>query len=214
MRQAKSVSLGDHSPSTKKRNTKQSLNASSADHCHQLFEKCATSQGLTTLLRAWDAASESRRTTLLSVFVKTFDGLSQASLDNAFADGASLFLTRLNTSLRLTYLLQNVNVALKIQAIRIFIEATGGKRFLVEFMEVGGALTLLEIIKTANLSKESPAKKQALEALQSIANAGPRFRDLLVESQTKSCISEYAASIENAEVKSLVENLSILLDAE
>jgi hypothetical protein len=43
------------------------------------------------------------------------------------------------------YLL-NYNLALQMQAISVFLSAAGGGRFLNEFLEIGGVLTLLEMI--------------------------------------------------------------------
>ena len=60
-------------------------------------------------------------------------------------NGASLFLTRITAWLRLTYLLGQ-NIALQLKAISIFVSASSGNRFLGEFLEVGGILTILEIL--------------------------------------------------------------------
>jgi hypothetical protein len=73
-------------------------------------------------------------------------------LEKELNNGASLFLTRISAWLRLTYLL-GYNLALQIKALTIFISAASGNRFLTEFLEVGGILTVLEIL-TINQAKE------------------------------------------------------------
>ncbi len=42
--------------------------------------------------------------------------------------------------------LTSPHIALQLQAIHVFITASSGSRFMGEFLEVGGVLTLLEII--------------------------------------------------------------------
>ena len=46
----------------------------------------------------------------------------------------------------MTSYLLGQNIALQLQAIHIFISASSGSRFIAEFLEVGGVLTVLEIL--------------------------------------------------------------------
>jgi hypothetical protein len=48
-------------------------------------------------------------------------------------------------------------VALQLRAIHVFVGASSGQRFLVEFMEVGGALTVLEILSLKQSSEDDLA---------------------------------------------------------
>lgn len=57
--------------------------------------------------------------------------------------------------------------------------------FLTEFLEVGGMLTLLEII-SLQTSKERD-KAESLRLLTSIASKGRQFKELLCESFGKEC---------------------------
>lgn len=52
--------------------------------------------------------------------------------------------------------------------------------FLAEFLEVGGALTVMEVIRLRGGQEE--AKAEALALLSSIAERGRQFKELLCES--------------------------------
>ena len=44
------------------------------------------------------------------------------------------------------------NISLQLRAISIFVSASGGHRFLAEFLEIGGILTVLEILGLAQIN--------------------------------------------------------------
>ena len=56
-------------------------------------------------------------------------------------------------------------------------------KFLVEFLEVGGILTVLEILGLKQGREVD--KKEALVLLTSIANAGRKYKELICESYGK-----------------------------
>ena len=58
--------------------------------------------------------------------------------------------------------------------------ASYSHRYLIEFLEVGGVLTLLEILGQ-NQTKEED-RKEALSLLQIISNAGRKYKELICES--------------------------------
>lgn len=60
---------------------------------------------------------------------------------------------------------------MQLRAIHIFVGASSGQRFLVEFMEVGGALTVLEILMLKASTEDDLAA--AIELLLAFADAGP-----------------------------------------
>ena len=53
-------------------------------------------------------------------------------------------------------------------------------KFLAEFLEVGGVLTLLEILGLKQAKEED--KAQSLRVLMCIANAGRKYKELICES--------------------------------
>ncbi|KAJ8375362.1 hypothetical protein SKAU_G00059420 [Synaphobranchus kaupii] len=70
-------------------------------------------------------------------------------------------------------------------------------RYLIEFIEVGGVLTLLEILGEEDISDED--KTEALLLLLIVSNAGQKFKELICESHGVRAIAECL-------VKSEVEN--------
>lgn len=53
-------------------------------------------------------------------------------------------------------------------------------RYLIEFLEVGGVLTLLEILGQSQTKEED--KAEALHLLQIVSNAGRKYKELVCES--------------------------------
>jgi hypothetical protein len=89
------------------------------------------------------------------------------------------------------------NLQIQLRAILIFISAASGHRFLSEFMEVGGVLTVLEILSLSHV-KEVPfftfnemhlcneqcqiEKAEALRVLLAVATAGRKHKEFICES--------------------------------
>lgn len=137
--------------------------------------------GLQQMLKAWDSASRATRTRILGVFLAQHSQSTAPALETFFSNGASLFLNRLSAHLRLTYLLDDPrSLRTQLQAIRAFVGAAGGQRFMVEFIEVGGALTVLEILTLDEL--DETVATLALQLLLEVADAGRRYKELLCES--------------------------------
>lgn len=59
-------------------------------------------------------------------------------------------------------------------------------RYLIEFLEVGGVLTLLEILGLEEIKEED--KKESIKLLQVIANYGRKYKELICESYGGSCV--------------------------
>jgi hypothetical protein len=104
--------------------------------------------------RTWDMANRSTREKILADFIQRNQGKTGPQLELELGNGASLFLTRISAWLRLTYLM-GTNISLQIRAVSVFIGASGGHRFLAEFLEVGGVLTVLEILGLSQVSDVS-----------------------------------------------------------
>jgi hypothetical protein len=62
----------------------------------------------------------------------------------------------------------------------IFVSAASGHRFLAEFMESGGVLTVLEILGLRQANEED--KAEALRLLLHMANAGRKYKEFICES--------------------------------
>ena len=71
----------------------------------------------------------------------------------------------------------------------IFLFFPFSHKFLAEFLEVGGVLTLLEILGLKQ-AKEAD-KTEALQLLTCIANAGRKYKELICESYGKGWMYNY-----------------------
>ncbi|KFO20859.1 hypothetical protein H920_17652 [Fukomys damarensis] len=95
-----------------------------------------------------------------------------------------------------------------LRAIGIFLSAVSSNRYLIEFLEVGGVLTLLEILGLEKIKEED--KKEAIKLLQVIANSGRKYKELICESYGVRSIAEFLAKSKSEETQ---EEVQVLLDS-
>lgn len=141
--------------------------------------KKVSTVSLTSLLHEWDHGKAPTREKILHNFIAKHENDSGPDLEAEFADAGSLFLTRVTTWLRLTYLLGQ-NIKIQLDSIKVFLSASCGHRYLTEFLEVGGVLTVLEILGLKTAREED--KSAAMELLETISNAGRKYKELICES--------------------------------
>lgn len=129
-------------------------------------------------------------------------------LEKELNNGASLFLTRVSAWLRLTYLL-GYDLALQLKALTIFVSSASGNRFLTEFLEVGGILTVLEIL-TIPQAKEAD-RAEALNLLVKVAANGRKYKEFICESygvrQVTECLSKSKAEVTQDYARNLIVSL-------
>jgi len=142
------------------------------------------------LLDLWDHATKSKRSDILKLFIKECKGKTSPELENKFSKAASLFLTRLTAWLRLTYM-TGFTLKLQLEAISVFITSSSGHKFLAEFLEVGGVLTILEILGLKEAKEED--KIEGLKLLASIAITGRKYKELICESFGVRAVAECLA---------------------
>ncbi|KAL1525361.1 hypothetical protein AB1Y20_020221 [Prymnesium parvum] len=130
-------------------------------------------------LRRWDHGNRASRMQQLEAFIDQCSDASGPQLEVALENGASLFLARVSSWLRLSFALGH-SVGLPLQAISIFIGAHAGQRFLAEFVEVGGVATVLEILKLPKLADDDKAK--AIRLLVAVSSAGRHYKEIVCES--------------------------------
>ncbi|ELT97532.1 hypothetical protein CAPTEDRAFT_120269 [Capitella teleta] len=160
------------------------------------------------LLHKWDKGSKTIRKTILQDFIAQNYNKTGPELDAEFAQAASLFLTRLTAWLRLTYMIgTGLNELLK--SLQIFLSASSGHKFLAEFLEVGGVLTVLEILGLKQ-AKESD-KTEALHLLTCVANAGRKYKELICESYGIRATAECLAKSRSEETQECARNLLQIL---
>ncbi|NXT57648.1 ARMD1 protein, partial [Pluvianellus socialis] len=162
---------------------------------------------LMVFLQKWDSAHKAARSCILNNFIKSNDGKTEPELELEFSQGASLFLARLTAWLRMTYMYSTcLNKLLK--SIGIFLSAASGRRYLTEFLEIGGVLILLEILGLNHLKEED--KRESVKLLQLVANAGRKYKELICESYGVRSLAEFLATSTSAEAQ---EDVQVLLDS-
>uniref|UniRef100_A0A2K5IJB7 Armadillo like helical domain containing 1 n=1 Tax=Colobus angolensis palliatus TaxID=336983 RepID=A0A2K5IJB7_COLAP len=169
-------------------------------------EQAAISR-LLSFLQEWDNAGKVTRSHILDKFIETNQGKTAPELEQEFSQGASLFLVRLTTSLRITYVTDSC-LAKLLRSIGIFLSAVSSNRYLIEFLEVGGVLTLLKILGLEKIKEE--AKKESVKLLQVIANSGRTYKELICESYGVRSIAEFLAKSKSEETQ---EEVQVLLDS-
>ncbi|XP_048671464.1 armadillo-like helical domain containing protein 1 isoform X3 [Marmota marmota marmota] len=169
-------------------------------------EQAAISR-LLSFLQEWDNAGKVARNHILNNFIQTNQGKTSPELEQEFSQGASLFLVRLITCLRITYMTGSCLEKL-LKSIGIFLSAVGSNRYLIEFLEVGGVLTLLEILGLEKIKEED--KKESIKLLQLIANSGRKYKELICESYGVRSIAEFLAISKSEETQ---EEVQVLLDS-
>ncbi|XP_019620486.1 PREDICTED: uncharacterized protein C1orf228 homolog [Branchiostoma belcheri] len=160
------------------------------------------------LLQEWDKGNKTTRGRILEEFIANNQGKTAPELELEFAQAASLFLTRLTAWIRLTYMLGTC-VNQQLQAIQIFLSAPSGHKYLGEFLEVGGVLTVLEILGLKQ-AKEAD-KAEALKLLQTICNAGRKYKELICESYGIRAVAECLARAKSEETQEQCRQLLQML---
>lgn len=161
------------------------------------------------LLSQWDKGSVNTRRQILRDFVFHNQNKTGTEIEEMLAHSASLFLTRITSWLRLSYMIGTC-LTEQLEAIRIFLDASSSNKFLTEFMEVGGMYTLLEIINLKQAHEEN--KRISLLILQSISNVGRNFKEVICECygvrSIAECLAKSKSEQTQIEAKYLLENLA------
>lgn len=164
----------------------------------------AAISGVNAILREWDRGSKVGRARILADFIHRNQTKTGPELEAEFAQAASLFLTRITAWLRLSYMVGTC-LNLQLQALTIFLSASSGHKYLAEFLEVGGVLTVLEILGLKQ-AKEAD-KAQALRVLMCVANAGRKYKELICESYGIRAVAECLARSRSEETQECARTL-------
>ncbi|XP_051234005.1 armadillo-like helical domain containing protein 1 [Dicentrarchus labrax] len=162
-----------------------------------------------SFLREWDRGDRTVRCRMLNTFLTQNTGKTFYELELEFAQVASLFLARLTTWMRLTYMFGTF-LGLQLKAVGIFLSASSHDQYLMEFLEDGGVLTLLEILSHYQSKEED--KAEALRLLLTVSNAGRKYKEIICESHGVKAIAECLAKSNTDETQetawALLESLS------
>ncbi|NXR03211.1 ARMD1 protein, partial [Sagittarius serpentarius] len=162
---------------------------------------------LMVFLQEWDSAHKVARSCILDNFIKSNDGKTEPELELEFSQGASLFLARLTAWLRMTYTYSTCLDKL-LRSIGIFLSAASGRRYLIEFLEIGGVLILLEILGLNHLKEED--KRESVKLLQLVADAGRKYKELICENYGVQSLTKFLATSNSAEAQ---KDVQVLLDS-
>ncbi|CAI5639830.1 armadillo-like helical domain containing protein 1 isoform X1 [Oreochromis niloticus] len=160
-----------------------------------------------SFLREWDRGDMRVRGRMLSTFVTQNTGKTFYELELEFAQVASLFLARLTTWMKLTYMLGTF-LGLQLKALGIFLSASCHDQYLINFLEDGGVLTLLNILSHSQ-SKDDD-KAGAIKLLLTVSKAGRKYKEIICESHGVKVIGECLATSNRDETK---EAASVLLES-
>eukprot|EP00038_Savillea_parva_P027914 m.62220 g.62220 ORF g.62220 m.62220 type:complete len:192 (-) comp8070_c0_seq2:2816-3391(-) len=159
------------------------------------------------VLRAWDKGGKPFRSALMSIIVDKCTGMSEAELEEQFGQAASLVLTRFCAWLRVTFGQSDTTSTQILRAIQVFVAPGISVRFIVEFVEQGGALTALEFLSTAE--GHAASKTVALELLLTVAQAGDKFQVVLRECDATKYVNHYIEG-DGKDVELAADLLSLL----
>nr|XP_040041055.1 armadillo-like helical domain containing protein 1 isoform X4 [Gasterosteus aculeatus aculeatus] len=139
-----------------------------------------------SFLREWDRGDGTVRGRMLNTFLTLNSGKTFYELELEFAQVASLFLARLTTWMKLT------------------------DQYLMEFLEDGGVLSLLNILGHSRSNEEE--KTEALRLLLTVSNAGRKYKEIICESHGVTAIAECLAKSNTDETQetagALLESIS------
>ncbi|XP_022066134.1 armadillo-like helical domain containing protein 1 isoform X2 [Acanthochromis polyacanthus] len=160
-----------------------------------------------SFLREWDHGDRTVRSRMLNTFLTRNTGKTFYELEMEFAQVASLFLARLTTWMRLTYMFGTF-LGLQLKAIGVFLSASSHDQYLMEFTEDRGVLTLLDIVSHSQSKEED--KAEALRLLVTVSDAGRKYKEIICESHGVKVIAEFLATSNTDERQ---EAASALLEA-
>ncbi|TPX36565.1 hypothetical protein SmJEL517_g01216 [Synchytrium microbalum] len=160
------------------------------------------------LSRTWDMGGRNVREKILEEFLFANSNKTGPQIERDLGNGASLFLTRVTAWLRLTYLL-GYDLSLQLRVISVFVGATDAPRFMAEFMEIGGVLTVLEILGLKQVSETD--KADAVQVLKNIAQAGRRYKEFICESYGIRAVGECLAKARSQGLSEPTRDVLVLM---
>eukprot|EP00731_Ephydatia_muelleri_P017623 Em0010g721a len=148
------------------------------------------------------------REIVLHEFLSQCTNATASDLEAYFGDCGSLFLARLTAWLRLTYMVGTC-LDSQLKAISIFLSAASGHYFLVEFLEVGGLLTVLEIVHLK--SAKDKHQLEAMKLLALIVCKGRQYKELFCESHGLKIVAECLALTSSSSLIECAKDLLLQL---
>lgn len=122
---------------------------------------------------------------MLEEFVREHRYKTGPELEKMYGNSASLLLTRMTSMLRVTYEI-GFAVAIQLEAILVFMNASAGTQFVAEFVEVGGIELVLDCLQQPTLTDSD--RLSALRLLTVVSNLARSYRELFCAQEGVSCV--------------------------
>uniref|UniRef100_A0A8C7X114 Armadillo like helical domain containing 1 n=1 Tax=Oryzias sinensis TaxID=183150 RepID=A0A8C7X114_9TELE len=132
-------------------------------------------------LRRWDRGDGPVRVHLLRSFLNRNARKTFYELEVDLAQTASLLLARITVWMRVSY--PAGFLALQLKALGIFLSASNHDQYLMEFLQGGGVVILLDVLSSSQVQNDD--KTEALRLLLNISDAGRKYKEFICEHNGK-----------------------------
>jgi hypothetical protein len=139
-------------------------------------------------LARWDRDSGVGRFLLLSEFLKQCFGMSKAQMDETYGHCSELVFIHILAFVRLNYA-RACSIALQLQVLRVFFDASSGYCFAIHFLKAGGTTVLTDLLKMQdNLVPEDLT--EILNTFLSLSVHGPHAQELMADTKVVNCFTQ------------------------
>jgi hypothetical protein len=152
-------------------------------------------------LSRWDRDPGTGRFLMLSDFLKQCHGMSHAQLDELFGHSSELVFIHMFAFLRLNFR-RACSIALQLQALRVFFDASSGYCFAYQFLSSGGTVLLLELL-TMQDDLAPDDVREIMNTFLSLTTHGPRAQQLMTETKLVSVFTGEILKFADAELHKL-----------
>uniref|UniRef100_A0A3B3BGT7 Armadillo like helical domain containing 1 n=1 Tax=Oryzias melastigma TaxID=30732 RepID=A0A3B3BGT7_ORYME len=135
----------------------------------------------------WDRGDGPVRVRLLRSFLSRHARKTFYELEVDLAQTASLLLARITVWMRVSFQSEGF-LALQLKALGVFLSASNHDQYLVEFLEAGGVVTLLDVLRSPQVKEDD--KAAALRLLLNISDAGRKYKEFICENNGVEILSD------------------------
>jgi hypothetical protein len=152
-------------------------------------------------LSRWDRDPGTGRYLMLADFLKQCQGMSHAQLDDLFGHSSELVFIHMFAFLRLNFR-RACSIALQLQALRVFFDASSGYCFAYQFLSSGGTVLLLELL-TMQDDLAADDMREILTTFLSLTTPGPHAQQLMTETKLVSVFTSEMVKFADPELHKL-----------
>ena len=160
---------------------------------------------LNALIKQWDASSKYTRKRILDQFLQEYSsGDRVVDMERELGSSASLFLSRISSWLRITCCKEKESHQTTLHVISLFITGSPNTRFLLEFLQVGGLATLLQLLKT---TLDERIRQSILKIIRHIGSGGRSFKENICDNHGIEIIVEIAEKASSDQLRDVLIHL-------